>query len=108
MGAFALLTRIGPEDEEDRTNWPAEPSPPRLSSYQHQTPAETEQIQREEEDDDKGPRRVQYQQSSEQNYGDGVVGFFIQCISDACNESSKSAGYEAVKSVPKILAATGY
>jgi hypothetical protein len=123
--AYALLERVGgPDNDDDSTTWPEEPSlrrsldeaeedkearesklPP--SSYQN-TPQKVRILRREEEEEEKSSEYM-----SENDRIGGLVGFFLQCVSDACKASSNmltstTGYYDTAAEVPKLLVRTGY
>jgi hypothetical protein len=87
LKAFALLNRIGPDEDDDETTWPEKPEPPVLSPYQKAAQA---------------PRPADLRKPAVQaNHYDelGFAGILVGCIADACKKSVEYAaktGYESI------------
>jgi hypothetical protein len=97
--ALDLLNRMGgPEADDDESDWPQPISPttPRVSlnSYQHQQNSEATPLTMSEKE------RYYYQEDDgEEDWG--VMGLWVQCISDVCKKTPTFArsGYEAITAV---------
>jgi hypothetical protein len=95
--ALDLLNRMGgPEADDDESNWPQPISPTirvSLNSYQQEQNSEATPLTMEKE-------RYHYQEDDDGEDW-GVMGLWVQCISDVCKKTPTFArfGYEAITAV---------
>ena len=96
LKAFALLNKIGPDKDDDKTAWPERPPPQdQLSSYQNP------EFVSANDSHSRPPIRI-HSSSTDQAYEEwGIAGLMVSCIADACKKSTEYAarrGYESMNS----------
>ena len=105
LKAFALLNKIGRDEDDDETTWPEKPPPKeQLSSYQkpHKNAGTAQK-------DTRRRPPIQINPTNADHYEEwGIAGLMVSCIADACKKSTEYAarrGYESI--YPDAREATG-
>jgi len=105
LKAFSLLTKIGPDKDDDPSQWPEKPTPRNSQVYStYQSGASSAALQ---------SRHLEHQPAAavvvnpRQNNGYyeelGMAGLLVSCIADACVKSTEfvaKTGYESIYGAP--------